>query len=70
MDDRREGVFSAHAKTFEWALRKPDKDVEWDDLSFWMGAGFEIYWISGKAGSGKSTLMKYLYDSGEALRLF
>lgn len=69
MDDRKEGVSPAYAKTFEWALRKLDREVEWEDLSFWMSGGFEIYWISGKAGSGKSTLMKYLYNSGEALRL-
>ncbi|KLU82129.1 hypothetical protein MAPG_01206 [Magnaporthiopsis poae ATCC 64411] len=69
MDDRREGVSSAHSRTFEWALRKPGKYVEWGDLSAWMSVGSGLYWISGKAGSGKSTLMKYLYNSEEALLL-
>ncbi|KAH6869681.1 hypothetical protein B0T10DRAFT_541623 [Thelonectria olida] len=64
MNDRREDVAPAHHKTLTWALKPPaDREtVEWDDLSLWLRSGSEIYWISGKAGSGKSTLMKYLYN--------
>lgn len=32
----------------------------WDDLKKWLREGNGIYWLSGKAGSGKSTLMKYI----------
>ncbi|KAL8350008.1 hypothetical protein RB598_005378 [Gaeumannomyces tritici] len=71
MDDRRDGVAPAHAATFQWALnaKRPDRQAEWDDLSAWMRAGSGVYWISGKAGSGKSTLMKYIFSSSETQRL-
>ncbi|RSM13510.1 hypothetical protein CDV31_005808 [Fusarium ambrosium] len=60
IDDRRETITDAHRKTFRWALKPPACDQPWDDLSHWLRAGTGIYWISGKAGSGKSTLMKYV----------
>ncbi|KAI8626463.1 prion-inhibition and propagation-domain-containing protein [Xylariaceae sp. FL1651] len=62
MDDRRRSIGHAHDRTLEWALHPPADDVTWDDLSQWLRSGSGIYWISGKAGSGKSTLMKYLYE--------
>lgn len=60
IDDRRESITAAHRETFRWALKPPTSDQPWDDLSQWLRAGDGIYWISGKAGSGKSTLMKYI----------
>ncbi|PGH09646.1 hypothetical protein AJ80_07675 [Polytolypa hystricis UAMH7299] len=32
----------------------------WDSFPDWLKSADGLYWISGKAGSGKSTLMKYL----------
>lgn len=32
----------------------------WDDFHEWLLSESDIYWISGKAGSGKSTLVKFL----------
>lgn len=60
MDDRKHNVDTPHSKTFHWALHPPHDEVEWDDLSLWLRTGSGMYWISGKAGSGKSTLTKYL----------
>ncbi|RMJ11812.1 hypothetical protein CDV36_008534 [Fusarium kuroshium] len=62
--DRRENVADAHLDTLKWALYPPKGDARWDDLSQWLRQDPEhgIYWISGKAGSGKSTLMKYLHS--------
>ncbi|PCD32307.1 hypothetical protein FGRA07_09559 [Fusarium graminearum] len=61
--DRRETVTGAHRKTLRWALYPPRDKALWDDLSRWLRKPSQdgIYWISGKAGSGKSTLMKYNY---------
>ncbi|KAM0306896.1 hypothetical protein ACHAPM_001474 [Fusarium culmorum] len=50
-DDRKDNIKNAHHKTLNWALTR---------LSPWLLEGSGIYWIFGKAGSGKSTLMKYL----------
>ncbi|RSL70704.1 hypothetical protein CEP51_012153 [Fusarium floridanum] len=61
IDDRRETVSGAHAGTFSWALCPPKRALEWDDLCDWLRAEKSgIYWLAGKAGSGKSTLMKYV----------
>lgn len=54
-------VHSAHHDTFHWALQPPKEPGLWHDLEDWLRNGNGLYWISGKAGSGKSTLMKYLY---------
>ncbi|KAF5537201.1 hypothetical protein FNAPI_11487 [Fusarium napiforme] len=63
--ERRETVADAHLKTLGWALYPPKDETQWHDLSKWLRnpSTHEVYWISGKAGSGKSTLMKYLYYS-------
>ena len=61
MDDRRKNVKEPHFKTLKWALKPQQTDAKWDDLCEWLKSGSGIYWISGKPGSGKSTLMKYLY---------
>ncbi|KAK6202112.1 hypothetical protein LQW54_009070 [Pestalotiopsis sp. IQ-011] len=57
--DRYDSVNPAHASTFHWVLEdNPDLGHQWPSLVIWLESG--CYWISGKAGSGKSTLMKYL----------
>ena len=35
-------------------------DQPWPDFTDWLENGQDVYWISGKAGSGKSTLMAYI----------
>ena len=67
MKVRHSRVVEAHAKTFDWIFathRLPSTDPR-SRITFerWLRFGQGIYWISGKAGSGKSTLMKYLEDS-------
>ena len=37
----------------------------WDSLSDWLKSESDTYWISGKAGSGKSCLMKFIESSPE-----
>ncbi|KAI8671819.1 hypothetical protein NCS57_00658300 [Fusarium keratoplasticum] len=64
IDDRRETIAAACLQTFRWAPKPPADDQPWDGLSHWLRAGTGIYWISGKAGSGKSTLMKHISSSG------
>jgi len=66
IDDREQAVANSHFKTLHWALAPPDKVVEWDDLVEWLRSGSGIYWVCGKAGSGKSTLMKFLHTHATA----
>lgn len=61
LDDRRLGVATAHHRTLQWSLSPESNKSDWDSLPDWFQSGEKIYWMSGKAGSGKSTLMKYVY---------
>lgn len=60
-DDRRVEVKDAHAKTFEWIFR-PASDASPSAFRNWLLEGQRCFWINGKAGSGKSTLMKYVHQ--------
>lgn len=67
--ERYAAVDEVHGKTFRWLFRHPEDTVQfrkgrrWSDFPVWLQSGKEIYWINGKAGSGKSTLMKYIFNS-------
>jgi len=63
MNDREQCILSAYPSTLQWVFQPPELDYPWDDLSRWLRQADGVYWISGKAGSGKSTLMKYLYTN-------
>ncbi|ETS85040.1 hypothetical protein PFICI_03065 [Pestalotiopsis fici W106-1] len=61
-DDNSNGV-----KTTRAAYRDPP----WDNFGDWLKSDSDMYWISGKPGSGKSTFMKFLISNPltrEALR--
>jgi hypothetical protein len=68
MHGRFEQVGDAHESTFRWILEQEpsaDPPVGLSDLSFvdWLTSGSGVFHISGKLGSGKSTLMKFLCKS-------
>lgn len=63
MDERRNRVNRAHSQTLQWIFRpKAEDDTLWDDFVDWLcsPSAHAVYWIRGKAGSGKSTLMREL----------
>lgn len=61
IDDRFEEVEQAHQKTFDWIFDDlKNCETQWDDLHTFLKTGHGCYWLSGKAGSGKSTLMKFI----------
>ena len=58
---REEGIDEAHKQTFEWIFDEPgNKVMLWHYFVGWLEEGHGTYWISGKAGSGKSTLMNFI----------
>ncbi|KAH9210060.1 hypothetical protein DL95DRAFT_276340, partial [Leptodontidium sp. 2 PMI_412] len=60
---RYEAVAEAHPKTFGWALQdSSSSELSSEKLTTWLQSDFGLYWISGKPGSGKSTLMKHILD--------
>ena len=63
MAARHAKIVDAHTRTFEWILRPWHQSNDLsrqDDFYDWLLHGTGLFWISGKAGSGKSTLMKFL----------
>ncbi|KAM0511307.1 hypothetical protein ACHAPE_009973 [Trichoderma viride] len=64
LHERELAVGEAHEGTATWIFdeSKPTKFVKWLQKSNGM------YWITGKAGSGKSTLMKFLTDHPQTLQ--
>ncbi|KAH9216706.1 hypothetical protein DL95DRAFT_460042 [Leptodontidium sp. 2 PMI_412] len=70
MRDRYEEISEAHAQTFKWILEDSESQTRtWSNFSNWLQNGTGIYWVNGKAGSGKSTLMRYIVDHQETRRL-
>jgi len=68
LNNRLENIGLAYGQTLEWALENfPLADPEWGiNLAAWLRSeSSTIYWITGGAGSGKSTLMKHIYTSSK-----
>lgn len=63
MNSRRGTVAAADAKTFQWVFKSNTKVDNSSDINHWLNEGDRFYWLSGKAGSGKSTLMNFLVSS-------
>jgi hypothetical protein len=61
MNARRNQIKKCHTDTFPWVFSE-EIQRPWDSFTEWLNSRDSIYWISGKAGSGKSTLMKFLVD--------
>lgn len=67
MVSRVDSITNAHAQTFQWACEGPKSDqLHWDNLAEWLRCGSGLYWMNGKPGSGKSTLMKHIINSNAA----
>lgn len=66
---REQSVVEAHENTFQWIFQKEKRqDLPGASLCQWLETEPEtpdkqLYWITGKAGSGKSTLMRYISQS-------
>ena len=56
IDHRKEAISDASDGTFEWVF---DDDEEFGS---WLAHGEDLFCLFGKAGSGKSTLMRFLAD--------
>ena len=65
MNDRQERIQEAHEATFRWLFVDAENtEMKWSNFKSWLQSNDQLYWITGKAGSGKSTLMKYVSATG------
>src|SRR5881396_2565633 len=60
MTDRRDEDAPNYQHTFQWIYEGiKSENLPRHNFARWLQYGNNRYWMSGKAGSGKSTLMKY-----------
>ncbi|KAH0559273.1 hypothetical protein GP486_004211 [Trichoglossum hirsutum] len=61
MEDREWRIADAYENTFQWIFEDHDlQEKRWSNFKEWLESDLQLYWITGKAGSGKSTLMKFI----------
>ena len=61
---RYEDIHEAHRQTFQWIFggqRTSDTAQERRFID-WLERNDGVFWVSGRPGSGKSTLMKFIYN--------
>lgn len=59
LNARRNDVKESAPQTFDWVF-EDDATRPWDSLGDWLKNEESMYWVSGKAGAGKSTFMKFV----------
>ena len=66
IEAREDEVKQAFEGTCRWVFDPPmdtkNNAPKWHNFQQWLEIGEAVYWISGKPGSGKSTLMKYIVE--------
>lgn len=68
MSDQIEYIPPAHERTFARIFQdRTAEDTSGSNFVDWLRGGIGCYWIDGKAGSGKSTLMKFIRKHSQTL---
>jgi hypothetical protein len=63
MEDREGRITKTYGSTFQWIFKdSPDDERKWTNFKDWLQSDSQLYWITGKPGSGKSTLMKFICE--------
>ena len=73
MESRYEGIAHAYKRTFDWIFSPSLEGQNWYNFAEWLQSDETLYWITGKPGAGKSTLMKFICDdirTQESLRIW
>lgn len=65
LNARQNAIPKAYEETFNWIFESSSHHgtgYRWSNFTQWLQSDEKLYWIAGKPGAGKSTLMKYLFD--------
>lgn len=66
MEDRELRIAKAYERTFEWIFSdQHPQQGRWISFKDWLESNSRLYWVTGKAGSGKSTSTKYICQPDE-----
>ncbi|KAK5045301.1 hypothetical protein LTR84_009407 [Exophiala bonariae] len=68
MNARRNQIVDPHSQTFEWIFNE-SIEGPWDSFRQFLQTPSSIYWINGKAGSGKSSLMRFICSHGKCQQI-
>lgn len=65
IEGREEAISKPFERTFDWIVFRQPEELDgkqlWSSFPEWLeGSANQPYWITGKPGSGKSTLMKFI----------
>ncbi len=61
-------IVDAHKETYQWIFDASGQKLgKWSNFVEWLQYGHGTYWINGKAGSGKSTLMNFVWQNQQTL---
>lgn len=63
MHDRISAISPGHGRSFEWLFETDVDSGRFNRFACWLSSENGFFLVEGKAGSGKSTLMRSLYDS-------
>lgn len=69
MNARRAAIPEAHTKTFSWIFEpkaRDDKRPSAHNFTKWLASDDTLFWVSGKPGSGKSTLVKFIVQNEQS----
>ncbi|KAL8784506.1 MAG: hypothetical protein Q9195_009016 [Heterodermia aff. obscurata] len=69
MRHRHDKISETYEKTFQWIYGEPRPgEKSWTHFVQWLEGDGNLYWVTGKAGSGKSTLMKYIFNDARTIK--
>jgi hypothetical protein len=66
-DPESESWDESFEKYWEEAAGESPQEARWISFTQWLASSSSLYWITGKAGSGKSTLIKYVAQDQRTL---
>ncbi|KAL8960997.1 MAG: hypothetical protein Q9193_002384 [Seirophora villosa] len=73
LEARQERIPGAYQNTCRWvfdlSVTRLSKTQRWSNFRDWLETGNGAYWISGKPGSGKSTLMNHIVNEDATRQL-